>query len=91
MAWTLRSGLYPASTDERSTFRPRVQALRTTFPDLPIGEWLDDAGVGFGDCLDAIWELGALRMVDIRADPADPSRDRGNGRRGAVVVWRPNH
>ena len=71
VAWTLRSGLYPASTDERSTFRPRVQALRTTFPDLPIGEWLDDAGVGFGDCLDAIWELGALRMVDIRADPAD--------------------
>jgi len=71
VAWTLTSGLYPANTDERTTFRPRVQALRATFPDLPIGEWLDDAGVGYEDCLDAIWELGALRMVDIRADPAD--------------------
>jgi hypothetical protein len=71
VAWTLRSSLYPASTDERTTLHPRVEALRATFPDLPIGEWLDDAAVGFGDCLDTIWELGALRMVDIRADPSD--------------------
>ena len=71
VAWTLRSGLYPANTDERTVFRPRVQALRATFPDLPIGEWLDDAGVAYADCLDAIWELGALRMGDLRADASD--------------------
>jgi hypothetical protein len=71
VAWTVTSGLYPATTDERTIFVDRVQALTATVPDLPIGEWLDDAGVGYGDCLDAIWDLGALRMVDIRADPSD--------------------
>jgi hypothetical protein len=71
VAWTLQSALYPAATDERTIFVARVQALTATFPDLPIGEWLDDAGVGYGDCLDAIWDLGALRLVDIRADPSD--------------------
>jgi hypothetical protein len=75
VAWTLRSTLYPANTDERTIFVDRVRALRTTFPDLSIGEWLDDAAVGYGPCLDAIWELGALRMVDIRADKSagDPA------------------
>ena len=71
VAWTLRSRLYPANTDERTIFVERLQALRATFPDLTIGEWLDDAGVGFSDCLAAIWQLGALRMVDLRADKTD--------------------
>jgi hypothetical protein len=71
VAWTVTSGLYPANTDERTIFVDRVQALTTTVPDLPIGEWLDDAGVGYGACLDAVWQLGALRMIDIRADPTD--------------------
>src|SRR5207245_807741 len=48
---------------------------------LPIGEWLDDAGVGYGPCLEAVWDLGALRMIDIRADPsdADPQACRQRG------------
>jgi hypothetical protein len=80
-AWTLRSSLYPANTDERACFVDRVQALRATFPDLRIGEWLDDAAVGYGECLDAIWDLGALRLVEIRADPsdADPQACRARG------------
>lgn len=71
VAWTLRSTLYPANTDERTVFPAQVQSLVATFPDLRIGEWLDDAGVGFDDCLDAIWQLGALRMIDIRAHKTD--------------------
>jgi len=71
VAWTLTSGLYPANTDERTIFVERVQALTATVPDLAIGEWLDDTGVGYGDCLDAVWQLGALRMIDLRADPSD--------------------
>lgn len=71
VAWTLRSTVYPANTDERTIFVPRLTALVTTFPDLRLGEWLDDAGVGYGDCLDAIWQQGAIRMVDIRADRTD--------------------
>jgi hypothetical protein len=71
VAWTVCSGLYPAATDERTVFRARVQVLQAALPDLPIGEWLDDAGVGYTECLDAVWELGALRLIDIRADPTD--------------------
>jgi hypothetical protein len=71
VAWTLRSGLYPAATDERTVFPARVQALQATVPDLRIGEWLDDAGVGYTECLNAVWELGALRRIDIRADATD--------------------
>lgn len=45
--------------------------MAATFPGLKIGEWLDDAGVGYGECLEAVWRLGAWRMIDIRAVPAD--------------------
>jgi hypothetical protein len=71
VAWTVCSSLYPANTDERTIFAERVAALQRAAPGLAIGEWIDDAGVGYGPCLDAIWELGALRMVDIRADKSD--------------------
>ena len=71
VAWNLQTGLYSASTDERAIFEPRLDGLKTKYPDLRIGEWLDDSGVGYGPCLEAIYELGALRLVDIRADPSD--------------------
>lgn len=71
VAWTVRSSLDPANTDERTVFVPRVKALQVALPDLKIGEWLDDAGVGYGPCLEAVWNLGALRMIDIRADTSD--------------------
>lgn len=71
VAWTVLSDLYPANTDERTVFIERLQRLRKRFPDLKIGECLYDAAVGYEPCLTAIWELGALRMVDIRADESD--------------------
>jgi hypothetical protein len=71
VAWTVCSTLYPANTDERTVFSDRVQALQAALPRLKIGEWLDDAGVGYGPCLEAVWDLGALRMIDIRADKSD--------------------
>lgn len=71
IAWTLRSRLYPANTDERTVFKLDLEQLKRRFWELKIGEWLDDSGVGYGECLNAVWELGALRMVDIRADAGD--------------------
>jgi hypothetical protein len=81
IAWTVRSELYPANTDERTVFAEQVAGLRERFADLAIGEWLDDSGVGFEECLDAIWDLGALRMVDIRAHETDrdPAACRARG------------
>jgi len=71
VAWNLQTGLYSANTDERTSFVRRLVGLQAKYPDLAIGEWLDDSGVGYGECLEAIWQLGALRMVDIRAHATD--------------------
>ena len=70
-AWTLRSGLYPANADERTLFGARLDGLQQVFPTLRVGEWLDDAGIGYGECLDRLWQLGARRLVALRADPSD--------------------
>ncbi len=72
IAWTVRSRLYPADTDERTVFVVELMALRARFPDLNLrGEFLGDAGIAYSEPLDAIWELGALRMVQVRHDKAD--------------------
>ena len=75
-AWTLRTGLHPANADERNLFPNSFTYLRQRFPYLKIGEMLADAALGFQDCLDLIWEAGALRMVDIRAAEGDDDRQR---------------
>jgi hypothetical protein len=86
VAWSLQTGLYSANTDERTIFGQRLEGLQAKYPDLKVGEWLDDAGVGYGECLKAIWNLGALRLVDIRADKGDQDpevcRRRGYDGRG---------
>lgn len=71
VAWTVASDLYPANSDECSLFLAGLAWLALNLAWLKIGEWLDDAAIGFEVCLRAIWALGALRMVDIRADKGD--------------------
>ena len=71
VAWTVASDLFPATTDERTIFLSGLAWLALHLPWLSIGEWLDDAAIGFEECLREIWALGALRMVDIRADKGD--------------------
>lgn len=73
-AWTLRTGLHPANADERNLFPNSFAYLQARFPTLKIGEVLVDAAVGFQDCLDLIWNAGALRMVDMRAAEGDDDR-----------------
>jgi hypothetical protein len=75
-AWTVRTGLHAANSDERSLFPDSFAHLRARFPYLKMGEFLADAALGFRDCLDPIWEAGALRMVDIRAAEGDDDRQR---------------
>ncbi len=71
VAWTLRSKLYPANTDERTVFKLDLTRVKQRFKELVIGEVLADSGLGYSECLGAVWELGALRMIDIREDPND--------------------
>lgn len=70
-AWTLRTGLEPANMDERNVFSHTFAHVLRRFPYLDIGEVLADAALGYQDCLDPIWQAGALRMVDIRAAQGD--------------------
>ena len=70
-AWTLRTGLHPANSDERNLFPDSFAALQARLPWLHIGEVLADAALGYQNCLDPIWEAGALRLVDIRAAEGD--------------------
>jgi len=75
-SWTLRTGgLHPANSDERKLFPVSFAALRARYPWLKIGEVLADAALGFQDCLDPIWDAGALRMVDIRAAQGDKDKE----------------
>jgi hypothetical protein len=75
VAWTLRTGFHPANADERALFPESFAALQRRFPWLKIGEVLADAALGYQNCLDPIWDAGALRMVDIRADKYDRDPD----------------
>lgn len=74
-AWTLRTGLHPANSDERQLFPASFAALQARFPWLVIGEVLADAALGYEPCLDPIWQSGALRMVDSRAAEGDDQRE----------------
>jgi hypothetical protein len=69
--WTLPAAFGTATTSDRDLFPTNFSALQCRFPWLQIGAVLADAGAGYQCCLDPIWEAGALRMVDTRADKWD--------------------
>lgn len=69
--WVLPGGFGSATCGDVSLFPDNFSYLQERFPWLMIDEVLADAGICEQTCLDAIWEAGALRMVDIRAHAAD--------------------
>lgn len=81
VAWTLCSTLYPANTDEHTVFEPELLKLEARLGQVKIGEFLADAGLGYGPALARLYERGILRMVDIRAADGDedPERQRLRG------------
>jgi hypothetical protein len=76
VAWVAQSYLQPAHAAESTRFPERLLALHTRFPDLQIGEFLGDAALGYPQCLEALYDLGALRLIDIRADDSDDDPER---------------
>lgn len=69
--WALPAAFGPATTGDRSLFPTNFAYLQSRFPWLQIGEVLADAGAGYQNCLDPIWQAGALRLVDIVANQLD--------------------
>lgn len=97
--WMLPAAMGPATEGDRSLFPQNFSYLRQRFPWLQLEAVIADAGAGYQNCLDLIWEAGALRLVDITASASDrdPQRrlQRGYDERGYPLcpfgyVTRPN-
>jgi hypothetical protein len=73
--WVLPAAFGPATCGDPALFPDNLAYLQRRFPWLRIGEVLADAGACEQTCLDAIWEAGALRMVDICAHESDKDPD----------------
>jgi len=69
--WTLPAAFGAATCGDPALFPDNFAYLQSRFPWLKIGEVLADAGACEQTCLDAIWQAGALRMVDICAHKSD--------------------
>ena len=69
--WMLPAAFGSATCGDPTLFPDNFAYLQRRFPWLKIGEVLADAGACEQTCLDAIWEAGALRMVDICAHKTD--------------------
>jgi hypothetical protein len=80
-AWTVRSTTYSANTDEHTVFPVEFKVLVNALGEVPIGEILADAGLGYGPALELLYQNRILRMVDIRAHDSDkdPQRQRERG------------
>jgi hypothetical protein len=69
--WILPAAFGSATCGDPALFPGNFAYLQTRFSWLKIGEVLADAGACEQTCLDAIWDAGALRMVDICAHKSD--------------------
>ena len=69
--WVLPAAFGAAISGDPDLFPGNLAYLQQRFEWLDIGEVLADAGACEQTCLDAIWEAGALRMVDICAHKSD--------------------
>lgn len=73
--WILPAAFGSATCGDPALFPGNLAYLQARFPWLKIGEVLADAGLCEQTCLDAIWNAGALRMVDICAHKSDADPD----------------
>lgn len=71
VSWIAHTSLHPANTDERVIFPTHFPRLQQRLPQIPIGEVVADAALGFKDCLDLVYEAGAIPVIAIRHDERD--------------------
>ncbi len=73
--WPISGPFVPANRNDHLQTIPGLNDLRRRFPNLPIGEFIGDAGEGFDDILQFVHDdLKALRTIVPRrhATDADP-------------------
>ena len=69
--WIFPTAFGAATCGDPALFPDNFAFLQERFPWLEIAEVLADAGAAEQSCLDAIWDAGALRVVDIHAHKSD--------------------
>jgi len=74
--WMLPAAFGPATQGDRTRFPENFTYLRQRFPWLQLEAVIADAGAGYQNCLDLIWDAGALRLVDIVTSASDRDPDR---------------
>lgn len=70
-AWTVRTDLYAAPTDEGVTFPASFLAAYRSLPEQCVAYALYDAACAEKRCLDAVYDVGGIPLFDIKADPSD--------------------
>jgi hypothetical protein len=70
-AWTVRTDLYAAPTDEGVTFPTYFTAAYHAWPVPKVAYALYDAACGEKQCLDAVYDVGGIPLFDVKADPTD--------------------
>lgn len=73
--WIAHTSLHAANSDERAIMPNDFASLRHRLPDLPIGEFVADAAVGYRDCLDPLYDDDVIPVVAIRHDKGDREQD----------------
>ncbi len=69
--WVLPAAFGAATCGDPALFPDNFAYLQARFPWLKIAQVVADAGICEQQCLDHIWDVGALRMVDICAHKSD--------------------
>lgn len=69
--WALPAAFGAATIGDRTLFPENFSYLLERLPWLQPDAVLADAGAGYQNCLDLIWEAGALRLVDIVSSSTD--------------------
>jgi hypothetical protein len=70
-SFVLLDDFLPASAREENPAAALLLQLERFYPDLQLDVVTGDAGVGYYSFLHAAYQLGAKRLVDLRADPSD--------------------
>lgn len=70
-SFVLLDDFLPANAREENPSAALLLQLQHFYPDLKLDVVAGDAGLGYYSFLHATFQLGAKRVVDLRADPSD--------------------
>ncbi len=70
-AWTVHTDLYAAPTDEGTVFAAHFAAAYAHLPEKQVAYVCYDSACGEQPALDAVYDVGAIPLFDLRADPSD--------------------